>query len=215
MAKGDILLFGGSFDPIHHGHLIVARAAAERLQAARVVLIPAAQPPHKQTVTLAPARHRLHMARLAVDGDELFDVSDCELTREGPSYTIDTVRHFREIYGPKVLLYWLIGADSLAELPTWRAIKTLVDECIFVTAVRPGMAPPWATLRNVLSEKQLAVMKDYVLQTPLIEISATELRRRVAENLSVRYLTPPAVAAYIAENGLYRPDGTVASGRSQ
>lgn len=200
------LLFGGSFDPIHHGHLIVARSVAEQLGVARVVLIPSARPPHKQHVALAPAGQRLAMCRLAVAGDGLFEVSDWELGQHGLNYTLHTVRHFRGVRGPDEALYWLIGLDSLVDLPTWFRVGELADACTLVTAARPGVPCPdlSAALGAQLTAEQIERIGRHILPTPLIEISATEIRARARAGRSIRYLTPEAVANYIAARGLYR-----------
>lgn len=200
------LLFGGSFDPIHHGHLIVARSVAEQLGVTRVVLIPSALPPHKQHVALAPADQRLEMCRLAVAGDALFEISDWELGQRGPSYTLHTVRHFRAALGAIEPLYWLIGLDSLVDLPTWYRVGELADVCTLVTAGRPGVTPPDlnAALGSQLSGEQIERIRQHILPTPLIEIAATDIRARVRGGRSIRYLTPEAVASYIATRGLYR-----------
>ncbi len=200
-----VLLFGGTFDPIHHGHLIIARAAAEQLKVGKVVLIPSAQPPHKSTAAVSTAQDRLQMTQLAVEGEELFEVSDCELQRQGPSYTLETVRYFRGLYEAEIPLYWLIGADSVRELLNWYRIEQLADECIIVTASRPGYDPgDLSMLRPALSEKQIERIKQYILDTPMIDISATQIRRRAAQNLPISYLTPPAVADYIIDRRRHR-----------
>jgi nicotinate-nucleotide adenylyltransferase len=203
------LLFGGSFDPIHHGHLIVARSAAEQLGIGRIVLVPSALPPHKQHVALAPAELRLEMCRLAVSGDRLFEVSEWELGQRGPNYTLHTVRHFRAVLGPDEALYWLIGLDSLVDLPTWFRVRELAEVCTLVTAVRPGVEPPdlEAALGSQLSVEQIERLRRHILPTPLIEIAATDIRARVRGGRSIRYLTPDAVADAIAAHGLYRTGG--------
>ena len=199
-----VLLFGGSFDPIHHGHLIVARAAAERIDAGRVVLIPAARPPHKPGAVLAPASDRLAMCRLAVEGDALFEVSDFELSVDGPNYTLTTVRHFRAAL-PGASLYWLIGADSLAELREWHRIGELAAECTFVTVARSGKPPAdTAVLAGLIGVEPLQRIDRHILDTPLIAISATAIRERVRGGRSIRYLVPEGVERYIRERGLYR-----------
>lgn len=208
-----IALYGGCFDPIHHGHLIVARAVAERLDIGRVVLLPTADPPHKRAVSLTPAAHRAEMIRLAIRGEGLFELSDYDLTRPGPTYTLDTVRHFRTMLGAAAEMFWIIGADSLAELPTWHRVAELVDACRIVTACRPGWeAPDLSGLRKLLSGPQLARLTADIVETPRIDISATDIRRRVAAGWSIRYLVPDAVAAYIAQHGLYRAPQAVAGG---
>jgi nicotinate-nucleotide adenylyltransferase len=204
MDNSGLVLFGGTFDPIHHGHLLVARAVAEQLEVGKVILIPSAQPPHKANHAISPAANRLQMASLAVEGDALFEISDCELHRSGPSYTLETVRHFRQMYGPEVPLYWLIGADSIRELPGWYRIGELVEECTIVSAGRPRYdLRDMGALAAALNEGQIARLQEYQMDTPLIEISATEMRRRVAEGLSIRYMTPRAVEAYILAQKLY------------
>lgn len=199
-------LFGGSFNPIHHGHLIVARAVAERLGVARIVLVPSAQPPHKRGGELAPAEDRLQMARLAVEGEQRLEVSDVEVRRRGPSYTFLTVEEYRQSLGPDVPLFWVIGGDTLPELHTWYRIRELVDICQVVTAVRPGYEDPdLSALARVLSEEQIRRLCVAILPTPRIDISATDIRRRVREGRSIRYLVPEPVRAYVDHRGLYRP----------
>lgn len=202
-----LLLFGGSFDPIHHGHLIPARDIAERLNIDRILLIPGAKPPHKQDARLADAKHRFAMCRAAVAGDPLFDVSDWELHQQGPTYTVQTVRHYREITPSDVDLYWLIGMDSLLELGTWYQIDQLADLCILTTAARPGFRlDDWSHLENLLSPDQIKRIANHVIESSRIEISATAIRRRVAHTQSVRYLVPDPVAAYIATHRLYQSE---------
>ncbi len=198
-------LYGGSFNPIHHGHLIVARSLAERLQLDRVILLPSARPPHKGDRKLLDAGHRAEMVRLAITGETLFEFSDYDLTRDGPSFTIDTVTHFCKVKGPHVELHWIIGADSLAELTSWYRVPELVDACRIVTAARPGWDTiDWAPLHAVLSDAQVAALQAGVLQTPRIDISSTDIRRRVREGQSIRYLVPDSVQEYIETRALYR-----------
>lgn len=204
---GGIALFGGTFDPIHFGHLIAARAVAEHLQLDRVVLIPSANPPHKQQLMPAPAADRLEMARLAVEGDSRFEVSDIEARRSGLSYTILTVEEYRRLIGPDVPLYWIIGGDSLAELHTWYRVEDLVERCTVVTAVRPGFeTPDLSLLAQRLTKTQMERVRAGVLPTPRIDISATDIRQRVRRGASIRHLTPESVRLYIERMGLYRAD---------
>ncbi len=203
MAKG-VALFGGSFNPVHIGHLIVARAVAEHLDVEKVILIPSAQPPHKNDKKLADGGHRLEMIRLAVEGDPLFEISDLEMKRSGPSYTILTVDDFRKQVGEHTPLFWVMGSDSLEELHTWYRIGELVDRCCMVTAVRPGFEQhALSRLAEQLSAEQITVLKKHILETPLIDISATAIRQRVRRGQSIRYLVPEAVGAYIERHNLY------------
>ena len=200
----DILLFGGSFDPIHHGHLIVCRATAETLGLQRVILIPSARPPHKTHVTLAAPRDRLEMCRLAVADDPGMEVSDWELAQSGPNYTLDTVRHFTEQFGGDDRLYWLIGMDGLRELGIWHRIRDLAEACTLVTALRPGFErPDLSYLREWLAPQQIETIAAHILETPLIDIAATDIRGRVRAGRSPRYLVPAAVAECIERRGLY------------
>jgi len=204
MIKDHYLLFGGTFDPIHHGHLIVARCVAEQLDVEKTILIPSANPPHKSNLELTDPQHRLAMTRLAVQGDSRFEVSDCELQRDAPSYTIDTVSHFRKTLGPSAHFYWLIGADTLKDLPQWYKIDQLIDLCTIVTAARCGFdSNQLDTLTGNIPEKKIARLKEYILQTPLIDIAATEIRTRLKKNHPAQYLLPKAVLDYIQTHNLY------------
>ncbi len=197
-------MFGGSFDPIHFGHLIAARSIAEQLQLSRVILIPSPRPPHKAADTLIDARHRIEMARRAVAGDPLFEVSEMEVGRSGPSYTIDTVDDFRERYGADAGLVWIIGADSLPELATWHRIAELVDRVRIVTATRPSrVTPDMSGLEAMIGPEATGKLISDSLSTPAIDISATTIRQRIAGGRSVRYLTPNAVVAYIETHEIY------------
>jgi nicotinate-nucleotide adenylyltransferase len=199
-----VLLFGGSFDPIHHGHLIVARFVAEHLGVARVILIPSLSPPHKQHRRLTPAAERLAMCRLAVAAEPLFEVSDWEIGRSGPNYTLDTVTHFREMLEPEDELCWLIGMDSLLELETWYRAAELVDLCTIVTTVRPGSAPPdAATLARRFSPPQIDRLLKNIVAGPRIDIAGTEIRARVRAGESIGFLVPDAVCRYITQHRLY------------
>lgn len=203
-----VLLFGGTFDPIHHGHLIVARSARERLGVERVVLIPSASPPHKDARRITAFADRAAMCRLAVEGEKGFEVSEWEGAAPSPNYTLMTVKHFAS-EAPGVDLYWLLGLDSLNELPTWYRVSELADRCTLVTAMRPGHAQPnLEGLRAVLSDAQIRRIASHVLPTPHVEISATEIRERVRGGLSVRYLVPEGVCGYIRAHGLYVREGS-------
>ncbi|RJP38600.1 MAG: nicotinate-nucleotide adenylyltransferase [Phycisphaerales bacterium] len=205
-----IALFGGSFNPIHLGHLIVARNIAEQLGLDRVIFLPSSRPPHKNGAALAEGDHRGQMVRLAIAGEPLFELSDYDQNRPGPSYTIDTVSHFRQTLGLEIILYWIIGTDSLADLTTWYRVGALVDCCRIITARRPGFREvDWDRLRSRLSEDQIAILRAGVLDTPQIEISATDIRRRVREGKSIQYLVPEAVRQYIAEQRLYQSPAAV------
>jgi nicotinate-nucleotide adenylyltransferase len=205
MRVDKLLLFGGSFNPTHHGHLIVARYVAEHLGARRVVLVPSAVPPHKQDQPLAPAKHRLAMCKLAVAGEPRFEVSDCEIGRPGPSYTIDTVSFFRAQVGAMMEICWLVGMDSLSELGLWHRSAELVDQCTIVTAARPGAAPPSrADLAVHFRGDRIDKLLSQIVESPRIDIASTDIRARVRTGRSIRYLVPECVRAYVEEHGLYK-----------
>jgi len=202
----EIACFGGTFDPVHHGHLIVARALAEARGLRNVTLIPTGSPPHKPPAAAA-VEHRLAMLRLATEGEDLFDVSAVETERSGPSYTIDTVAALRESLPEETKLSWIIGADMLPDLPSWVRVGELLDRVELVVAVRP----PWQerideildTLAETLGAEQVDRIRRGVVATPLIDLSATEIRRRVLEGRSIRFMVPESVREYIDGYGLY------------
>jgi len=191
------LCFGGSFNPLHIGHLLVARAVAESRNIQQVVLIPSAQPPHKPiTFDLAESCHRLGMCQAVSHADPFFQVEPLELERTGPSYTIDTVRELgRRGWGR---VSWLIGADMLQILPKWHKPHDLLREVDFVIARRPGSVIDWDAL-----PPEFRVLQAHVVDAPLVEVSATDIRRRVREGRSIRYLVPPEVERYIGDRHLY------------
>jgi nicotinate-nucleotide adenylyltransferase len=197
-------LYGGSFDPIHLGHLIIAQAVAEAAQLDRVIFLPSAQPPHKGGRPLADSLHRAAMVKLAIANNAWFEFSDVDLRAE-PSYTIDTVKHFRNLSGPSAALHWIIGADSLAELPSWRRVAELVDLCEITTAARPGWETiDWRAFEDALRPDQIDKLKRGVVRTPAIDISATEIRSRAQSRRPIRYLVPESVRDYIDQKALYR-----------
>jgi nicotinate-nucleotide adenylyltransferase len=192
------LCFGGSFNPIHYGHLRISEAVANKIGYEKVLLIPSAQPPHKpDSADLAPADDRLAMCRLAVAGSARFEVTDLEIRRPGFSYTFDTVQELRSA-GLKSV-NWLIGADMLRILPTWHRARELLAAVHFVIVARPDCQLDW---QNLPPEYQF--LKEHVVAVPQVDISATEIRRRIHVGESIEGLTPPAIAQYIIENHLYR-----------
>jgi nicotinate-nucleotide adenylyltransferase len=180
-------LFGGSFDPIHHGHLILAREAMEQLALDRVVFVPAAQSPHKLARQPASADVRLAMVRAAVAGERGFECDGSETEREGPSFTIDTVEAWR-MKAPEDELFYFIGEDNVRELPTWRRSEDLRNLVQFIVFGRDASAPP----------------HDFPRVKRRVDISATEVRKRVAEGRSIRYLVPEAVRDIIEAHRLYQ-----------
>jgi nicotinate-nucleotide adenylyltransferase len=191
-AMNRIGLFGGSFDPVHVGHLLVAQAAREEFKLDRVFFIAAAQSPLKPDHTPAPAELRLRMLRLALAGETKGEVDDQEIRRGGPSYTIDTVRAYRQRY-PKSALFYIIGADHVPLLPKWRAADELATLVEFLVVPRPG-DPPLA------APKPFRVHS--LIGTPFA-VSSSQIRARVKARLPIHHLVPPAVAEAIRNSALY------------
>jgi nicotinate-nucleotide adenylyltransferase len=195
---GGVIIFGGSFDPIHQAHLMLAEGAADELGARKVLFVPAARPPHKDAAVLSAAVHRAEMVRLAIEGNERFAVSLVELDRGGRSYTIDTIRTVTEEEGGE-RPFLLIGGDTLLELASWRSPESIAEEAELVVAPRPGFDPQRAPA--------LLAGRFRLLKTPVVDLSASRIRRWVAEGRSVRYLLPEAVRLYVEAHRLYRDEG--------
>ena len=195
---------GGSFDPVHIGHLIIAEQIAERLTLDSVLFIPCNTPPHKDAAALTPGRHRFRMVELAIEGNPRFRACDIELTRGGVSYSVDTITSLKSQYGDGTAFYFIVGADSLIELATWREYKRLLSLCTVVAAARPGCdLRSWPSQDGLCTREEIAALKSHIIETPLIGISSTEIRRRRQSGESIRYLVPDAVERYIVENNLY------------
>lgn len=185
-------LFGGSFDPVHLGHLLAARAAREEAGLDRLFFIPAAQSPFKPEVQAAPTAARLRWLRLALAGDATAEVDDQEIRRGGPSYTIDTARAYARAH-PAAELFYLIGADQTAQLPLWREAGELARLLQFLVIPRPGESPA----------ELAAPFRGRVLRGVPLAVSSSEIRARLKAGLPVGHLTPPAVAEALANNRLY------------
>lgn len=201
MSGERIGLLGGTFDPIHLGHLIVAEEARTRLSLDRLLFVPSRQPWRKAGREIAPEADRLAMVRLAVEGNPGFEVSLVDLERAGPSYSVDTVCDVRATLSPEAELYFILGYDALMDLPHWHAPDELARITRLVTVIRPGYALDWSPLEQAIPEAREAVT---LLETPEIGISSTEVRQRVAAGRSIRYWVPDLVAEYIQQQGLYR-----------
>ncbi len=204
MPKTKTALFGGTFDPIHRGHIDVARSAFDTIGAGKLIFIPARHSVLKTELPVASDADRLRMIRLAIAGIDKFEVSDWELQRPAPSYTIETVRHFQHKLGPDTGLYWLLGADSIAELPRWYKIQELIDECFPTCMYRAGFEPPdFLQLADALGAHRVKKLQDNIIETPLIDISSTQIRAQLATGQDVSDMLNPKVADYIREKKLY------------
>ncbi len=199
-----VLLFGGTFDPAHNGHVIVAEYAAEHINADRVIFIPTRRSPHKSLLPLASGADRVAMIRLAIAGKSNFEVSSCELNRSEPGYTLDTVLYLGEALGREAELFWLIGADVVKDLDRWYRVDELIDKCTLCIMLRGGFdRPSQDQLERRFGTARAERLKDAMITTPLVEVSSSEIRDRLARGEDVSGLIAPAVADYIAKNGLY------------
>jgi nicotinate-nucleotide adenylyltransferase len=194
-------LLGGTFDPIHMGHLVIAEEVRLKLALDDVLFIPAGQPWLKSERRVAPGEHRLEMLKLAIGPNPHFKVSTIELERPSPSYSVDTVSALRDELGADVELYFIVGFDALAELPIWKEPSRLLDLCHIVAVRRPGYAElDWRSLEQAIPGISSRVV---VVDVSQIDISSTHIRERVAEGLSISHLVPEAVEGYILKNRLY------------
>ena len=204
MTEKRITLFGGTFDPVHMGHTAVAAAAGEGIGADKVIFVPAKRSPLKAFFPEASDEDRLEMIKLATEGNGRFGFSDYELKKTGPSYTLETVRYFRQQLGKDVLIYWLIGADTLEDLPHWYGITELIDECNLAVMHRAGFAKPdFSKYISLWGAGRVEKMQRNVVETPLIDISSTEVRKRLAGGREVSGMISSKVLQYIRDNGLY------------
>jgi nicotinate-nucleotide adenylyltransferase len=187
-------IMGGTFDPIHHGHLVAASEVAGRYALDEVVFVPTGQPWQKADERVSPAEDRYLMTVIATASNPRFAVSRVDIDREGPTYTIDTLREMRETYGPKAELYFITGADALGKILSWKEVDEMFELAHFVGVTRPGFE---------LSDDHLPADTVSLVQVPAMAISSTDCRVRVAAGLPVWYLVPDGVVQYIAKRGLY------------
>ncbi|MFH1007341.1 MAG: nicotinate-nucleotide adenylyltransferase [Candidatus Latescibacterota bacterium] len=195
MNKTKIGIFGGTFDPIHLGHLITAQEVLTTCSLEKVIFVPSADPPHKESRRLTHAEDRLKMVSLAIARDSRFEVSAIELERPGKSYTVDTLRQMGTSFGAKVGLCFIIGADNVPEIRTWKQPEVIFDLAEVIVATRPGFEPH--------SMDEPFVERMTFVSTPEIALSSTEIRRRVKRGWPIGYWVSEAVVQYIADNRLY------------
>lgn len=203
-GKKSLGILGGTFDPIHYGHLLAAEWAGEAFGLDELVFIPAARPPHKDPASVINGRHRYRMVELAIQDNPAFCVSSLELERSGYSYTIDTIRHYLQS-DPQLDIRFIMGVDALQLISTWKDVEQLLTLCKFIVVTRAGYQldrsnPVFATVPSELWDRI------EMLSIPGLEISSSEIRRRTAVGRSIRYLLPPAVADYIEKHHLYRDE---------
>jgi nicotinate-nucleotide adenylyltransferase len=198
-------IFGGTFDPVHLGHLILAEQCREQARLDQVLFVPAARPPHKEQRALTPFAQRVEMLSLAVAGHAAFKIDELEKDRAGPSYTVHTLEAIHERH-PDAELLLLIGSDTLHDLPQWYEPIRILQLAGLLIAARPDwqvLSPP--DIRAALRLSAEVPLRTQVVRMPLIDISSRDLRRRAGQNVSLRYLVPRAVEAYIQDKRLYAP----------
>jgi len=198
-------VLGGTFDPVHYGHLVIAEEVYAKLDLDEMVFVPTGQPPHKTQEVITPAEHRLAMLELAIASNPHFTISRVDVDRPGPSYTVDTLRLLHEQQGEETAIYFVIGGDSLEYFLTWRDPVSILEQVNHLVAVRrPGYNESEEYYDRL--EARLPGIKQHLLvvEAPQFEISATDLRLRVAEGRPIKYQTPESVEKYIKEFGLYR-----------
>ena len=198
----NIGVLGGTFDPIHKGHLIVAEKIRARLNLAKVIFVTAGQPQLRRSSPISPAEHRLQMVRLAITDKPYFKLSTVEIERAGPTYTVDTIGELQSQLGAGGELFFILGWDNLAELSRWREPARLIKKCHLVTVPRSGSPRPAieALEASISGISQRVILLD----EPHIDISASAIRDRVARGLSIHHLVPEPVVGYIKEHALYK-----------
>ncbi|MCR4434675.1 MAG: nicotinate-nucleotide adenylyltransferase [Clostridiales bacterium] len=195
-------ILGGTFDPVHYGHLIIAETIREKFNLDKVLFVPSGHPPHKAGLNVTEARHRFNMVRAAILSNPCFEISDIEMKKAGYGYTVDTMTQLREKYRSGTDLYFILGADVVRDLLKWKDCEKLFSLCEFIIALRPGYMID--KLREEIEcLKQGHGARINITDTPVIGISSTEIREKAANGGSIKYLVPEAVEQYIWENNLY------------
>jgi nicotinate-nucleotide adenylyltransferase len=223
-----VAIFGGTFNPIHVGHLIVAEDVRQLFELDRVIFVSSFVPPHKDNKGIIAADHRHRMVGLAVEGNPCFEASSVELDREGKSYSVDTVSYFREFYGPESAIYFIVGIDAFLELSTWRDVPGLFSLCKFIVVTRPGtrfeksalsflddfgkINCHWISCKDRFRHSKKGIdpsgedlVNVYLVESILVDISSSEIRTLVKNGSSIRYLVPEKVEKYIYQKNLFLP----------
>jgi len=196
-------ILGGTFNPIHYGHLIMAETIRESFELDKILFIPSGQPPHKTCSVLADAESRFEMVQRAVGSNRFFEASRIEIDRKGYTYTIDTLNLLKKEYGPGTKIYFLIGSDVIPELKTWKDYRNVFRMCEFIAAIRPGYDEE--IYKDALREGRISdELKINMTKAPYIEISSSVIRERVRKGQTIKYLVPENVEYYIYSKGLYR-----------
>lgn len=202
MQESRIAVMGGTFDPIHYGHLVTAEAAMQEYAIDRVLFIPSGRPPHKTDKQISSTEDRYLMTELATETNPRFFCSRIEIDRTGYTYTIDTIHELQNLY-PETDIYFITGADAFSEIVTWKNAEELLQSCHFVAATRPGYSRKEATVQiEALLNRHTERL--HYLEVPALSISSSDIRERVRQGRSIKYLLPEAVETYILKHELYR-----------
>lgn len=199
-------IMGGSFDPIHNGHLVLAEQVRTRFQLDKIIFIPAGNPPHKEA--FVKKEHRFNMTTMAIEDNEYFEVSRLEMDKSETTYTIDTIRELKDEYGDETEIFFITGADAVIELSKWKDFEELLSICKFIGATRPGIDEDYMReqIDYLVSEYRADIT---ITQVPALAISSTDIRRRVKYNLSIKYLLPNKTEKYIYDNELYSDERVI------
>ncbi len=201
-AKVRFAVMGGTFDPIHYGHLVTAEAVRDEYDLDKVIFMPSGNPPHKMARATSDANHRYLMTVLATTTNPYFEVSRAEIDRVGITYTVDTIRELRNAYGEDAEIYFITGADAILEIFTWHNVEELFRICFFVAATRPGFHGK--DMEQKLNEIKSKYKKEiFKIEVPSLAISSTDIRNRIKNGKTVRYLLPEAIEDYIRKFRLY------------
>ncbi|MFZ5969529.1 MAG: nicotinate-nucleotide adenylyltransferase [Bacillota bacterium] len=198
-----IAIMGGTFDPIHYGHLVIAEQIRCQYNLDKIIFIPAGIPPHKTGGNVTDSKHRYFMTLLATITNPFFEVSKIEIEDEEVSYTINTIRKLKRMYPENTELFFISGADAICDLDTWKDVDDLLSLCKFIAATRPVLESPYfeEKIKELEKRYHTTITK---MNVPALAISSTDIRSRVKEGQSIKYLLPEAVEYYIYKNGLYR-----------
>lgn len=203
LQKGKTGIFGGTFNPIHNGHLIVAESVREQFGLDRVLFMPSGQPPHKRNSEVLDPERRFEMVRLAVESNDYFEASRMEIDRSGFTYTVNTLTELRTEYGSETVIYFIIGADVVPELVAWKDFRKVFQLCEFIAVLRPGFD------KEAFRAETCRISKEYgavihAADARLVDISSTDIRARCLAGKSIKYLVPDGVMEYIYKEGLYQ-----------
>jgi nicotinate-nucleotide adenylyltransferase len=185
-------ILGGTFNPLHIGHLAIAEVAQEKMDLDKVIFVPSSKPPHKRITHLATAKERLEMVRLSIKNNPKFDVSDYEVKKGGKSYTVDTAQYFRKKFGDDVKLFFIVGGDAASQLHTWRNVDEIRQYVSFVVVNRPG------------HDDCTPEIPHHSITMPGLDIASSYIRRRIVQGKSIKYLVPEEVFRYIEKHNLFQ-----------